>query len=132
MSKYLPITPDQIAEDAVKSWKAGAAIAHIHVREPETGRPTSDPDLFWEVCRKIKDRCDLILLPTTGGGPGMSLEEKIRSITRLEPEMCSFDPAPVQSGGLPIGGKIRRQVQVRLGKGISGVFQANNRYGPDL
>ena len=98
MSDHLPITPDQIAEDAVKSFRAGAAIAHIHVREPETGRPAADPDLFWEVCRKIKDRCDLILLPTTGGGPGMSLEEKIKPITRLEPEMCSFDPAPFNLG----------------------------------
>lgn len=98
MSEHLPITPDEIVNDAVKSWEAGAAIAHIHVRDPETGRPLSDPDLFHEVCSKIRKKCDLILLPTTGGGPGMSLEEKIRPITRLKPEMCSFDPAPFNLG----------------------------------
>ena len=98
MSEYLPITPDQIADDAVKSWKAGAAIAHIHVRDPGTGKPIADPDLFFEVCSKIKNRCDLILLPTTGGGPGQTLEEKLKPIAKLKPEMCSFDPAPFNLG----------------------------------
>jgi len=72
-SEYLPITPDQIVEDAVKSHGAGAAIAHIHVRDPDSGKPTADPDLFEEVHVKIKKRCDLILLPTTGGGPNQSV-----------------------------------------------------------
>jgi uncharacterized protein (DUF849 family) len=98
MSEHLPITPDQIADDAVKSWKAGAAVAHIHVRDSQTGRPTADPDIFFEVCGKIKNRCDLVLLPTTGGGPGQTLEEKLRPIARLKPEMCSFDPAPFNLG----------------------------------
>ncbi len=52
MSKYLPITPDQIVEDAVRAWDAGAAIAHIHVRNPENGYPSADPDLFVEVHQK--------------------------------------------------------------------------------
>ena len=53
MSEYLPLTPEEIVEDAVKSYAAGAAIAHIHVREPESGKPTADPDLFEEVLTKI-------------------------------------------------------------------------------
>jgi len=98
MSDYLPLTPDQIVDDAVKAWEAGAAIAHIHVRRPENGMPTPDPQLFLEVHQKIKARCDLILLPTTGGGVGQTIEEKLKPIVMLKPEMCSFDPAPFNFG----------------------------------
>jgi uncharacterized protein (DUF849 family) len=98
MSDYLPLTPDQIAEDAFKAWQAGAAIAHIHVRNRENGAPSPDPALFREVCTKVKKRCNVILLPTTGGGPGQTAEEKLRVIKELKPEMCSFDPAPFNLG----------------------------------
>ncbi len=98
MSDYLPITPDEIVEDAVKAWEAGAAIAHIHVRNPENGLPVSDPDLFLEVHSKIKSRCNMILLPTTGGGMNQTTEEKLIPIKKLKPEMCSFDPAPFNFG----------------------------------
>ena len=108
-SEYLPITPDEIAEDAVKSHEAGAAIAHIHVRDPENGKPTADADLFEEVLTKIKKRCNLILLPTTGGGPNQSVEEKLIPIARLEPEMCSFDPAPFNLGIFEMGNKYKGQ-----------------------
>jgi uncharacterized protein (DUF849 family) len=108
-SEYLPITPDQIVEDAVKAHAAGAAIAHIHVRDPESGKPTADADLFEEVHVKIKKRCDLILLPTTGGGPNQSVEEKLIPIARLKPEMCSFDPAPFNLGIFEMGKKYKGQ-----------------------
>ncbi|MBU2550391.1 MAG: 3-keto-5-aminohexanoate cleavage protein [Proteobacteria bacterium] len=98
MSDYLPLTPDQIIEDAVKAHAAGAAIAHIHVRLPENGMPSADPALFREVCGKIKARCDIILLPTTGGGANQTIEEKLVPIKDLKPEMCSFDPAPFNMG----------------------------------
>ncbi len=98
MSEYLPITPDEIAAEAIRAYKAGAAIAHIHVRDPENGRPTPDVELFREVHTKIKSQCDIILLPTTGGGPGMSAEEKLKVVQELQPEMCSFDPAPFNLG----------------------------------
>jgi len=98
MSDYLPITPDQIVEDAVKAHEAGAAIAHIHVRNPENGMPSASVDLFREVLTKIKKRCDIILLPTTGGGVGQTVEEKLRVVQELQPEMCSFDPAPFNLG----------------------------------
>ena len=106
-SEYLPITPDQIVEDAVKSHAAGAAIAHIHVRNPETGKPNADPDLFEDIHTKIKKRCDMILLPTTGGGPNQSVEEKLIPIVRLKPEMCSFDPAPFNLGIFEMGKKYK-------------------------
>ncbi len=98
MSEYLPITPDQIVADAVKSWEAGAAIAHIHVRNPENGMPIPSPELFREVHEKVKEQCDIILLPTTGGGPGMGAEERLAAVRDLQPEMCSFDPAPFNVG----------------------------------
>jgi uncharacterized protein (DUF849 family) len=98
MSDYLPITPEEIVADAVRAYRAGAAVAHIHVREPENGRPTSRPELFREVHDKIKAQCDLILLPTTGGGPGMPAEERLKVVRELRPEMCSFDPAPFNLG----------------------------------
>lgn len=98
MSEYLPITPDEIVEDAVKAYEAGAAIAHIHARNPENGAPSADPDLFYEIHHKIKKRCNMILLPTTGGGAGQTIEEKLKPIVRLKPEMCSFDPAPFNLG----------------------------------
>ncbi len=98
MSPHLPLTPDEIVEDAVKAWEAGAAIAHIHVRHPENGMPSADPELFYEVHTKIKKRCDMILLPTTGGGANQTIEEKLKPIARLKPEMCSFDPAPFNLG----------------------------------
>ena len=107
MSEYLPITPDQIVEDAVRAHEAGAAIAHIHVRNPENGLPVSDPELFVEVCSKIKARCDLILLPTTGGGMNQTTEEKLIPIERLRPEMCSFDPAPFNFGIFQIASRFK-------------------------
>ncbi len=107
MSDYLPITPDEIVADAVKAWEAGAAIAHIHVRNPKNGLPVSDPVLFREVHTKIKERCDLILLPTTGGGMNQTTEEKLIPIKDLEPEMCSFDPAPFNFGIFQIAGRFK-------------------------
>ena len=94
MTPYLPITPDEIAEDVVKSWEAGAALAHIHVRNPETGEPSSDLTLFREVAEKVKKRCDIPLCVTTGGGPGMTTEERLAVISGLSPELCSFNIGP--------------------------------------
>lgn len=107
MSDYLPITPDEIVEDAVKAWEAGAAIAHIHVRNPENGLPVSDPDLFLEVHSKIKSRCNMVLLPTTGGGMNQTTEEKLIPIKKLKPEMCSFDPAPFNFGIFQIASRFK-------------------------
>ncbi|MEW6440999.1 MAG: 3-keto-5-aminohexanoate cleavage protein [bacterium] len=98
MSEFLPITPDQIAEDAVKAHEAGAAIAHIHARDPSNGMPNASVEIFHEVASKIKGRCDMIVLPTTGGGANQTAEEKLRVVQKLQPEMCSFDPAPFNLG----------------------------------
>jgi len=89
MSPYLPITAKQIAEEAVRAHEAGAAVAHIHVRDEETGRPASDMNLFREVASYVKARCDMIICFTTGGRLGASVEERIKVVPTFEPELAS-------------------------------------------
>jgi len=88
---HLPITPDQIAEEAYRSWKAGAAITHIHARDPKTGQPTGDLKVFREILTKIKDKCDIIVCITTGGAVGMTREQRITVVSEFKPEMSSFN-----------------------------------------
>ncbi|MFA6411069.1 MAG: 3-keto-5-aminohexanoate cleavage protein [Syntrophales bacterium] len=95
MSEYLPITPKQIADEAVRSYEAGAAVAHIHVRNPETGQPVSDMDLYREVLASIKERCDMIACITTGGGLGMTAEQRLKPVTVFKPELASFNAGSV-------------------------------------
>src|SRR4028118_1617254 len=101
-SEAIPITPDEIVESAVGAHEAGATIVHLHVREPETGKPSSDIGLFREVVAGIKDRCDVIVQPTTGGGKGMTLEERAAVLPELEPEMATFNTGSFNFGLFPI------------------------------
>ena len=91
MSPHLPITPDQIADEAVRACEAGAAVAHIHVRDPQTGRPASDVELYREVATKVKSRSNIVLCITTGGGLGMTTQERVRAVPALKPELASFN-----------------------------------------
>jgi uncharacterized protein (DUF849 family) len=91
MSPYLPITPKQIIDEAVAAYEAGAAVAHIHVRDPETGRPTPDINLVGEVVRGIKGRCNMIICITTGGGLGMTAEQRLIPVATFKPELASFN-----------------------------------------
>jgi|Deesub1362A_J573_1020465.scaffolds.fasta_scaffold00504_24 uncharacterized protein (DUF849 family) len=91
MSPYLPITPEQIVEEAVRAAEAGAAVVHVHARDPKTGMPTANVEIFREILSAIKERSDVIICPTTGGGIGMSVEERIRVVPELKPEMASFN-----------------------------------------
>jgi uncharacterized protein (DUF849 family) len=90
-SAAIPVTPDQIIDSAVEANAAGAAIVHIHVREPETGKPAADLGLFREVLGGIGDRCGAIVQPTSGGGVGMTIEERARVVTECRPEMATFN-----------------------------------------
>lgn len=106
MSPYLPITPKQIADEAVRAWEAGAAVAHIHVRNPETGQPSPDLELFRQVVTDVKRRCNIILCLTTGGGLGMTAEQRVAVVPTFKPELASFNFGsmnfalfPVLSGG---------------------------------
>lgn len=89
----VPYTPEEIAEDAVACWRAGAAVVHIHVRDPQTGAPSMDLALFREVVERIRARCDLILNLTTSGlylEGSDALERRLAPVT-LRPELCSLD-----------------------------------------
>ncbi len=90
-SAAIPITPEQIIDSAVAAHDAGAAIVHIHVRDPETGWPVADLGLFKEVLSGIGERCGAIVQPTTGGGVGMTIEERARVVTDCRPEMATFN-----------------------------------------
>jgi uncharacterized protein (DUF849 family) len=90
-SAAIPITPEQIVDSAVAAHAAGAAIVHVHVRDPGSGRPSADFGLFKEVLAGIGERCDAIVQPTTGGGVGMSIDERARVVTECGPEMATFN-----------------------------------------
>lgn len=95
MTPYLPITPEQIIEDAVKACDAGASVAHIHVRDPETGLPNNRVDLFRQVAQEIKKRCNIILCITSGGKLGATVQERLAAVTDLQPELASMNAGSV-------------------------------------
>jgi uncharacterized protein (DUF849 family) len=91
MSPHLPITPDQIAAEAVAAADAGAAMIHLHARDPETGKPDQTPARFMEFLPRIKQQTDAILNVTTGGGLGMTLEERLAPALATKPEIASMN-----------------------------------------
>jgi len=104
---YLPIKPDEIADEVVKAHAAGAAVAHVHVRDPQTGKPDQSIELFQEVACKVKARCDIALCVTTGGGLGMSPEERIKAVPALQPELASFNTGSINFALYPAASKIK-------------------------
>jgi len=107
LSPYLPFTPDQIVEDAVKANAAGAAVVHVHARDPKTGKPSSDFNLFREIVSKISARCNVAICVTTGGGLGMSMEERVRPISVLKPELASLNSGSINFAIYPLTAKIK-------------------------
>lgn len=91
MSPYLPKTPDQIATSAIEAAQAGAAIVHLHARDPQDGRPSQDPALFAQFLPRIADECDVVINITTGGSPQMSIEERLRPVQTFKPEVASLN-----------------------------------------
>jgi uncharacterized protein (DUF849 family) len=108
MSPYLPITPQQIADEAVRVYEAGGAIAHVHVRNPIDGMPVSDTELFREVATEVKSRCNIILCCTTGGTPEMDVAERAKVVTDLKPEIASFNAGSLNFGIFPIADGIEK------------------------
>ncbi len=90
-SAAIPVTPDEIVDSAVGAAEAGAAIVHLHVREPGSGRPVADLGLFREVLAGVGERSDVIAQPTSGGGVGQTIEERARVVTECRPEMATFN-----------------------------------------
>jgi uncharacterized protein (DUF849 family) len=91
MSPYLPITPAQIAAESVAAAEAGAAMIHLHARDPETGRPDQSPERFLEFLPRIKAQTDAIINITTGGGLGMTFEQRLAPALRVAPEVASMN-----------------------------------------
>jgi uncharacterized protein (DUF849 family) len=91
MSPHLPVTPAEIAEQAIAAAEAGASILHLHARDPETGKPTPDPEVFMQFLPVIKQRTGAVINVTTGGGLGMTLEQRLAAPFRASPEMCSLN-----------------------------------------
>jgi uncharacterized protein (DUF849 family) len=91
MSPHLPFTPEQLIEEAVAVYNAGGAVAHIHVRDPETGMPNADQDIYREIAAEVKKRCDIILCFTTGGKLGEPVENRVKVASNLEPELTSLN-----------------------------------------
>jgi uncharacterized protein (DUF849 family) len=91
MSPYLPVTPDQIATQALEAAEAGAAILHLHARDPQDGRPSSDPEIFLRFLPRIKAGTSAIINITTGGAITMTVDERIRAALCLKPEMASLN-----------------------------------------
>jgi len=106
-SEYLPITPEQIAENAIGAAEAGAAILHLHARNPENGRPTPDPEMFMQFLPEIKERCNAVINITTGGGQGMTLEQRLAAAMRAKPEMCSLNMGSMNFGRFGIANRIK-------------------------
>lgn len=87
---YIPLQPEEIADEVYECWKAGAAVAHIHVRDDE-GKPTMAFEKFEETVRLIRERCDIVLNLTTSGGLGLTDEIRMKPFMELRPEMASYD-----------------------------------------
>jgi len=106
-SPYLPITPDQIVDECVRAGEAGAAVAHIHVRDPQNGRPIPSMALFREVAERVKQQSDIVLCTTTGGAPGMSHEERVGVVRELSPELASCNMGSMNFSLAPLADKLK-------------------------
>ncbi|MBV8901623.1 MAG: 3-keto-5-aminohexanoate cleavage protein [Verrucomicrobia bacterium] len=102
MSPYLPVTPQQIAEAALGAVQAGAAIVHLHARNPETGRPDQRPEAFTPFLQVIKQRSDCVINLTTGGAPYMTVQERVQPAATYKPELASLNMGSMNFGLYPM------------------------------
>jgi uncharacterized protein (DUF849 family) len=102
MSPYLPITPEQIAAAGIAAAEAGAAILHLHARDPKDGHPTQDPEVFRRFLPEISRHTDAVINITTGGSPHMSVDERLQPALRLAPELASLNMGSMNFGLFPM------------------------------
>lgn len=102
MSPYLPVTADEIAAAAIAAARAGAAILHLHARNPEDGRPSQDPELFVPFLEQIKAQTDAVVNITTGGSPHMTVEDRMRPAMTFKPEVASLNMGSMNFGLFPM------------------------------
>jgi uncharacterized protein (DUF849 family) len=108
MSPHLPITPRQLIDEAVAVHEAGGAVAHLHVRDPESGYPTADQEVYREIATEVKKRCDIILCTTTGGRLGEPVEKRVQVASTLRPEMASLNAGSLNFGLFHVVGKYNK------------------------
>ncbi|MFT7060717.1 MAG: hypothetical protein ACJASV_003241 [Pseudorhodobacter sp.] len=106
MSPYLPVTADEITENSIGAAEAGAAILHLHARDPENGRPSADPAHFMAFLPQIKQRCDAVLNISTGGSATMTLDQRLAAPKRAAPEMCSLNMGTMNFALYPAAARI--------------------------
>ncbi|MGE0718074.1 MAG: 3-keto-5-aminohexanoate cleavage protein [Alphaproteobacteria bacterium] len=102
MSPHLPLTPDEVAAQAIEAAEAGAAILHLHARDPKDGKPTPDPAVFMQFLPRIKQSTSAVVNITTGGGHGMSLQERLAAAVLAKPEMTSLNMGSMNFGLFPM------------------------------
>lgn len=103
MSPHLPYRPDDIVDQAVAAHEAGAAVLHLHARDPQTGEPSADPELFRSYVTRIKERTEnAVISLTTGGATGQSIEARLNVIKVLQPELCTCNLGTINYGGFPM------------------------------
>ncbi|MEB0010566.1 3-keto-5-aminohexanoate cleavage protein [Glaciimonas sp. Gout2] len=102
MSPFLPVTPQQIADAALAAAREGAAIIHLHARDPENGKPTQDPAVFEKFLPQIKAETDAVINLTTGGSPHMTVEERLQPALRFQPEVASLNMGSMNFGLYPM------------------------------
>jgi uncharacterized protein (DUF849 family) len=107
MSEFLPVTPDAIANQAIGAAEAGAAILHLHARDPVDGRPTPDPDVFLQFLPRIKQATGAVVNITTGGGLTMTVDDRLKAPLRLKPEMCSLNMGSMNFGIFQLADRYR-------------------------
>jgi uncharacterized protein (DUF849 family) len=107
MSDALPLTPDEIAAQSIAAAEAGAAIIHLHARDPIDGRPTPDPKVFMDFLPRIKQNCNAVLNITTGGGLNMTVDQRLAAPLAAKPEMCSLNMGSMNFGIFPLADRYK-------------------------
>jgi uncharacterized protein (DUF849 family) len=102
MSPHLPVTSEEIADAAVRAAEAGAAIVHLHARDPKTGKPDQSPEAFAAFLPAIKRRSDVVINLTTGGAPYMTVDERVRPAEQFRPEVASLNMGSMNFGLFPL------------------------------
>ena len=102
MSPYLPVTPQEIADAAIEAAEAGAAVVHLHARDPKTGKPDQSPEAFAPFLKVIKQRSPAVINLTTGGAPTMLVEERVRPAAHYKPEVASLNMGTMNFGLYPM------------------------------
>ena len=125
MSPHLPVTANEIAEAAVGAAEAGAAIVHLHARDPGDGRPDQSPERFLPFLKVIKQRSDCVVNITTGGAPTMTIEERLKPVALFKPEVASLNMGSMNFGLYPMLNRFR-EFQHSLGASLSRRVEGSN------